>query len=122
MNMNGMIGKLVTGIGDKLRDDLGSWVRGKLGYRSGGAMGSGLHWVGEGGPELLDTRGTGRIHTLSQLRGRGQTSQGAGMDELVDRLVEAIASREVPSVQVALVEGDIRRVVRSEVRAMGVRV
>lgn len=118
----GMIGKLVTGIGDKLRDDLGSWVRGKLGYRSGGAIGSGLHWVGEGGPELLDTGGTGRIHTLSQLRGRGQTSQGAGMDELVDRLVEAIASREVPSVQVALVEGDIRRVVRSEVRAMGVRV
>ena len=118
----GIMGKLVTGIGDKLRDDLGSWVRGKLGYRSGGAMGSGLHWVGEGGPELLDTGGTGRIHTLSQLRGRGQTSQGAGVDDIVERLVEAIASREVPSVQVALIEGDIRRVVRSEVRAMGVRV
>lgn len=118
----GALGKLVTGIGEKLRSDLGDWVKGKLGYRSGGVAGSGLHWVGEGGPELLDLKGGERIRTLSQLRGRGQTSQGAGMDELVDRLVEAIASREVPSVEVALVEGDIRRVVRSEVRAMGVRV
>ena len=119
----GIMGQLATGIGDKLRDDLGAWVRGKLGYRSGGVAGSGLHWVGEGGqPELIDFKGGERIRTLSQLRGRGQTSQGAGMDELVDRLVEAIASREVPSVEVALVEGDIRRVVRSEVRAMGVRV
>ena len=53
---NSPLGGLVTGVAEKLKSELGSWMKSKLstGYASGTkSAASGPAWVGEHGPELL---------------------------------------------------------------------
>ena len=57
----GVLGDLVVGIGNKLKSDLETWLKDKLGvggYATGTRSAApGLAWVGERGPELVNFRG-----------------------------------------------------------------
>ena len=116
----GMFGDLVDKLADKLKTGLTDWVKDKLGYAAGARTAAGgLQWAGERGPELIDFDGRERVYTLAQLRA-GRQAIGSGpdvdLDELIGRLVLALTARP-QQVTVSIDEGDIRRIVKSELRS-----
>lgn len=87
----------------------------------------GAWWAGENGPEIVQGRGGESVIPAPRSMALAQQVVGLGsgtrpqqdVDALFERLIAAMESREAPTVTVALDEGDIRRVVRSEIRASG---
>jgi len=103
---------------DRSSSRLGGYASGVRNARKG------LWWAGEDGPELIHGAGGETVipHRQSldlaaQVVGKSSSSRSqSDVDAIFERLIAAMESREPAQVHVSLDEGDIRRVVRAELR------
>lgn len=127
-NLNGPWGGMIkSGVMDavgKAKD----WMLEKVGiggYKNGVRNArKGLWWAGENGPELINGNGGETVipngpsmDLAAQVVGKSSGSRSqSDVDAIFERLIAAMESREPTRLEVSLDEGDIRRVVRSELR------